>query len=119
MAYYPNKYFFSLLTEEEKAAFMTNLEINSEIGYLHKKSVDFDDFITGSFSWHKSPEGSEYWSRIAGSNRDRVVTYIDYLEALIEQSQETEYKVQLEDLTKRFDILQIRYLNLLHMLRIK
>ena len=110
MAHLPNAYYFFLLTEEEKVPFMHNLKkYCNHTDYLGETNPSFAEFINHAFQWKNTEEGHEYWSAIYESEREKVFTYTDYLETFTKSFKEIDYKQKIEDLSKQFDVLQLKY----------
>ena len=57
------KKFYNLLSSKEKKEFKENVDdFNSE---MERTEIDFYNFLLGSFTWHKTKQGFEYWSNVS------------------------------------------------------
>jgi hypothetical protein len=75
-----NTEWIKLLTDIERKQFLENLEYKE---HMDEESGSLYDFICFTpFSWHASIQGSDYWSKIATSDREFKTLTIERIEAI-------------------------------------
>jgi len=93
-----NSYYFSLLSEVEQGQYRENYESCKLAGnpklfedFLNKKIATFEHFIVLGFSWHKTSEGSIYWSKISDrpepkepTDQDQNIVLVQFIPTLQE-----------------------------------
>jgi len=65
-----NKEWYNLLTPEQKVKFNQNC---ARENYLKDtKRVDRVEFLSGAFLWNTTPQGHDYWSKIANKKEPKL-----------------------------------------------
>jgi hypothetical protein len=63
------KTYYEQLTKEQKLKYNANIGVLSFSSAMKMYCEDFRDFILMSFRWDETPEGRDYWYKIANSEK--------------------------------------------------